>query len=101
MSKKILFFLLFLPAINGSFFQPAQAGEKEFIKTVTLAVKNMTCRMCPITIRRSLTNIDGVISAHADFNSKTATVRFDPRKTNIAALIAATGNAGYPSSLKQ
>ncbi|HED35919.1 MAG TPA: mercury resistance system periplasmic binding protein MerP [Gammaproteobacteria bacterium] len=101
MLKKILFFLLVLTAASGSFFQPAQAGEKGAIKTVTLAVENMTCRMCPITIRKSLMKIDGVISAHADLDSKTATVRFDPHKTNIDALIAATTNAGYPSSVKQ
>lgn len=100
MTKKILFFVLFLIVVNGSFFQPVQAAEKDSIKTVTLAVKNMTCPMCPITIRKSLTKVNGVIKAHADFDSKTATVKFDTRKTNIAALIAATTNAGYPSSVK-
>ncbi len=101
MPKKILFFLLFLIAVSGSFSRIAQAGETDSIKTVTLAVQHMTCRMCPITVRKSLTKLDGVISAHADLDSKTATVKFDTRKTNIAALIAATTNAGYPSSLKQ
>ncbi|VAX12301.1 Periplasmic mercury(+2) binding protein [hydrothermal vent metagenome] len=100
MPKKILFFLMFLIAINGSFFQSAMAADKDSIKTVTLAVKNMTCRMCPITIRKSLKKVDGVISASADLDSKTATVKFDTHKTNIAALIAATTNAGYPSSVK-
>jgi len=61
----------------------------------------MTCRMCPITVRKSLTKIDGVISAKSDFDSKTATVEFDSHKTNIDALIAATSDAGYPSSIKQ
>lgn len=100
MPKKILFFLMFLIAVNASFFQPAIAAEKDSVKTVTLAVKNMTCRMCPITIRKSLKKVDGVISASADLDTKTATVSFDPRKTNVEALIAATTNAGYPSSLK-
>ncbi len=101
MPKKILFFLMFLIAINGSFFQTAIAAEKNSIKTVTLAVKNMTCRMCPITIRKSLEKVEGVISASANFDSKTATVSFDSRKTNIETLIAATTNAGYPSTLKR
>ncbi len=101
MLKKILFIFIFLTAIGGSFFQTVQASEETSIKTVTLAVKNMTCRMCPITVRKSLTKLDGVISASSDFDSKTATVKFDPHKVSIDALIAATTNAGYPSSLKQ
>jgi len=101
MFKKILFIFIFLTAIGGSFFQTVQAGEEASIKTVTLAVENMTCRMCPITVRKSLKKVDGVISASSDFDSKTATVKFDSHKTSIDALIAATTNAGYPSSLKQ
>ena len=71
------------------------------VKTITLDVPGMTCKFCPITIRKSLEKIDGVVSAKADFDSKTATVNFDPDKTNIGALTQATANAGYPSSVKQ
>ncbi len=101
MLKKIIFILMFLTAISGSLFQTTQASEAGSGKTVTLAVENMTCRMCPITVRKSLTKIDGVISAQADFDTKTATVKFNPHKTSVEALIAATSNAGYPSSLKK
>lgn len=101
MSKRILFIFIFLSATLGSFIQVAQANEGDSIQTVTLAIKNMTCKICPITVRKSLTKIDGVISASSDFDSKTASVKFDSHKTNIDALIAATTNAGYPSSVKQ
>lgn len=101
MFKKILFMFMLLITVSGSFMQSVQANEAASIQTVTLAVENMTCRMCPITVRKSLSNIDGVISASADFDSKTATVKFDNHKTNVDALIAATSNAGYPSSVKQ
>ncbi len=101
MLKKTLFIFMFLATIGGSFLQTAQADGAESIKTVTLAVENMTCKMCPITVRKSLAKLDGVISASSDFDSKTATVKFDSHKTSIDALIAATTNAGYPSSVKQ
>lgn len=74
-----------------------QAAE---VKTVTLDVQNMTCKFCPITIRKALKKVPGVIKASASLETKTATVTFDPAKTNVKALIKATTDAGYPSTLK-
>ena len=70
-------------------------------KTVTLDVQNMTCKFCPITVRKSLEKVSGVVEAKASLEAKTATVTFDPDKTNVEALIKATTNAGYPSTLKK
>lgn len=70
-------------------------------KTVTLDVPGMTCKFCPITIRKALKKVPGVIDAKADFDSKTATVTFDPDKTSVKTLIQTTANAGYPSTVKQ
>jgi mercuric ion binding protein len=69
-------------------------------QTVTLSVQNMTCQICPITIRKALEKVPGVADAKIDFDKKIATVTFDPDKTNAAALIKATTDAGYPSSAK-
>jgi len=69
-------------------------------QTITLAVKNMTCSMCPITIRKALEKVNGVAQVKVDPDTKTATVTFDPDKTNAPALIKATTGAGYPASLK-
>lgn len=77
---------------------PAHAAEN---KTVTLDVPGMTCQFCPITIRKALKKVSGVIEAKASFGTKTATVTFDPDKTNVESLIKATANAGYPSTLKK
>ena len=60
----------------------------------------MTCGMCPITVKAALKKVDGVQSATVDFDSKTANVTFDPKKTNIEALIKSTTDVGYPSSLR-
>jgi len=67
-------------------------------QTVVLDVQNMTCELCPITVKRALDNTPGVASTKIDFDHKTATVRFDPDRANIAALVKATTDAGYPSS---
>lgn len=70
-------------------------------KTVTLTVRNMTCALCPITVRKSLEKVAGVSSVQVDFDHKTATVTYDPDKVRPEALIRATTNAGYPSSLQE
>ena len=67
-------------------------------QTVVLDVQNMTCEVCPITVRKALDKVPGVAAVKVDFDKKTATVKFDPARTNVATLVKATTNAGYPSS---
>jgi mercuric ion binding protein len=69
-------------------------------RTVTLDVKNMTCAVCPITVRKALEKTPGVVGVKVDLDAKTATVTFDPDKADAAALIKATTEAGYPASVK-
>ena len=69
------------------------------LQTVTLDVQNMTCAVCPITVKKALERVPGVTAAKVDFDKKTASVSFDPDKANPAALTKATADAGYPSSV--
>jgi mercuric ion binding protein len=69
-------------------------------KTVTLAVQNMYCSACPLTVKSSLQSVPGVTNVVVSFANKTAVVTFEEAKTGVPALIAATTNAGYPSALK-
>lgn len=64
-----------------------------------LDVQNMTCELCPVTVKKSLEKVAGVSQARIDFAKKTATVTFDADKTNATALIKATTEAGYPSTV--
>ena len=52
-------------------------------------------------MKRSLTKIDGVSKADVSLEKGEAVVSFDDAKTNIEALLKATGAVGYPSKLKQ
>jgi mercuric ion binding protein len=70
------------------------------IQTVTLDVPSMNCVTCPITVKKSLTNVDGVEKADVTYVTRLAVVTYDDEKTNIEALISATTNAGYPSVVK-
>ena len=68
-------------------------------QTVVLDVQNMTCALCPITVKKSLEQVPGVASVKVDLDKKTATVQFDPDNAAPAILIKATTNAGFPSAV--
>jgi mercuric ion binding protein len=69
------------------------------VQTVTLSVPTMDCPVCPITVKKALTNVPGVSKAEVNFDKRQATVTFDDAKTNVTVLTQATTNAGYPSTL--
>lgn len=70
-------------------------------QTAVLDVQNMTCNLCPVTIKKSLEHVPGVSQARIDFEKKTATVTFDADKTTPATLVKATTEAGYPSTVRK
>lgn len=70
------------------------------VKTVTLAVQNMSCPVCPITVKKALNRVAGVAHADVSYEREEAVVTYDDAKTNVAALIQATTNAGYPSRVR-
>lgn len=70
-------------------------------KTAVLDVQNMTCNLCPVTVKKSLEHVAGVSQARIDFAKKTATVSFDADQTSIAALTKATTDAGYRSTVRK
>lgn len=76
---------------------PALAGASQ---TVTLTVQNMTCSVCPITVRKALEKVQGVAGVKIDPDAKTATVTFDSDKASADTLIKATTEAGYPANVK-
>jgi len=73
--------------------QQAAANEQ----TVTLTVENMTCALCPVTVKKAMEGVTGVKSVTVDFEAKTATVVFDPSAVSVADIAAASANAGYPA----
>lgn len=85
-----------LAALAATLSAPAWAA----MKTVALSVPGMTCASCPVTVRAALKRVDGVKDI-AVIGETDIQVTYDDARTNIAALINATKNAGYPSSVKQ
>jgi mercuric ion binding protein len=87
-----------LMAVLAAFPLAALAAAPQ---TITLDVKNMTCELCPLTVRKSLEKVSGVSAVKVDFDKKTATVTYDPDKAQPEALTKATTDAGYPSAVKE
>ena len=68
-------------------------------KTVTLAIPSMDCPVCPITVKKALSQVPGVSQTNVNFDKRQAIVRFDDARTNVGALTESTKNAGYPSTV--
>ena len=72
-----------------------------FAEQVVLAVRNMTCSLCAVTVRKSLERVPGVTGVAVSYEKKTATVTFEPRKASMGSLVQATTQAGFPSSARR
>lgn len=73
---------------------PALAGSQ----TATLSVPTMSCASCPVTIKAALSKVSGVTSVKSDLGKRQTTVVYDDAKVDVAALLKATENAGFPST---
>lgn len=72
---------------------PAAAAERQ----VTLAVDNMTCALCKITVARAIEAVPGVAAVTVDTAEHTATVTYDDARVAVEQLAAAATDAGYPA----
>lgn len=91
--KKLLAWLCLALALASS--GPAMAAPK----AVTLSVPGMNCAACPITVKKALGKVPGVAKTDVNLDKREATVTFDDARTNVEALMRATQDAGYPSTV--
>lgn len=90
--KKILFTFMLLIASLPAWSKP---------QTVILDLPTMNCAMCPITVKKALTKVEGVSGVEVSYERKEAVVTFDDTKATAASLIQTTTNAGYPASVRE
>lgn len=90
---------LSMPLLAGITHAETTEERQTNSQTVTLDVQNMTCAMCQVTIKKALQKVDDVQTATTNYDAKTTIISFDPRKTNVNALIKATTDAGYPATV--
>ncbi|MFG1247813.1 heavy-metal-associated domain-containing protein [Xanthobacter flavus] len=79
----------------------AEAAER----TVVLNVDNATCELCAPIVKKTLSRVSGVkavVVQEASANAgAVATVTYDDAVTNVANLITASTNAGYPAHARK
>ena len=90
MTRKVLALLLI-----GVFASVAPAFAAD--ATVTFAVERMTCNLCPITVRKAMEGVEGVVDAKVDYENASATVTFDDTRTTPEAIAKASSEIGYPA----
>jgi len=69
-------------------------------KTAQLEVSGMICSLCPLTVRKALERVPGVLDAKADLATHSAQARYDPDKVSAETLAKAVSDAGFPTKLK-
>jgi len=93
--------LLVFPYLVPVLFAQTTSQAKVETKQVILAVTNMSCSACPITVKKSLNKLDGVKEVKVTLNPPEAIVTYSPSKVAISELTEATKNAGFPSKVKK
>ena len=67
-----------------------------------IRVEGMHCHKCELAIQKALSKLPGVHEVEVDFNSRQASVLYDPRAANVAQFMEQVRQAGYqPTGLTQ
>jgi|APLak6261703504_1056268.scaffolds.fasta_scaffold14829_2 mercuric ion binding protein len=93
MLKSIILAISLVTALSTSIVSSAATQR------ATLKVGSMTCSSCPITVKKALLKVKGVLQVTTSLKLKQAVVLFDDTQTSSQTLTAATANAGYPSTI--
>jgi periplasmic mercuric ion binding protein len=88
--------LLFLVSLLLS-ASVAAAAER----TATFSVENMTCALCPITVRTVIERLSGVKDVQVDLESRAAVVVFDDAQATVEDIAEASRQAGFPAVLEE
>ncbi|WP_341198059.1 heavy-metal-associated domain-containing protein [Hyphomonas chukchiensis] len=83
---------------SGSTSEAQAISAEAPLATASFSIENMTCATCPISVRKAMMRVEGVKTVDIDFDSKIASVTFDPAVTTADAIAAASTNVGYPAT---
>lgn len=95
--KSSLLALMASAAVFGG--TSANAAER----TLSLAVKNMSCVTCAPTVKRAIARVRGVKTVtigKIEKGAGIATIVYDDARATPAQLASASTNAGYPATVR-
>src|SRR3989442_272198 len=85
--------------VFGSVPPLAQDQLANGLSRTVISVDGLSCVACEIPVRHALRKVEGVRSVQVSVGTKTATVEYEPAKTNPEQLVAAINATGYRASL--
>ncbi|GGE39161.1 hypothetical protein GCM10011367_12000 [Marinicauda pacifica] len=89
------------PEVAISSATTGETNQETHRRTVVFEVQNMSCVTCPIAVKAAMNRVDGVEQVEIDYQTREASVTFDPRRTSSVAIAQASTSAGYPAALRQ
>jgi copper chaperone CopZ len=96
---KILSILILAAALlagcSGKSAATDNSTKAQAAKTVTVAIRGMSCSGCENTIQEEVSKVAGVSSVKATLADSAAVVVFDPSVTSVEAIGNAITEAGY------
>jgi P-type Cu+ transporter len=69
------------------------------MEDLNLKLKGMSCASCANSIEKAILNVPGVVAGNVNFSSDRATVRYDPKQTNINIITKAVVDIGYEAQI--
>jgi len=74
---------------------PTTIVKQENVLKSLVNIEGMTCAACEATVEKVSYDVDGVISAKASVDKKSAIIEYDKSKTDIQTIMQAIGTTGY------
>ena len=68
------------------------------METLTLKLQGMGCAACASNIEKVIQGVPGVVECNVNFGAEQATVRYNPKKTQVEAIQQSITDAGYGAS---
>ncbi len=69
------------------------------MEDLNLKLKGMSCASCANSIEKAILGVPGVVEGNVNFSIDRATVRYDPKQTNINIITKAIVDVGYEAQI--
>jgi mercuric ion binding protein len=93
------YFLFFPVVIAVLFMVPVNGSTAE--QQVVIDIQGMTCELCPIAIKKSLSRVEGVKNVKISFKEKTGWVTVNETVTDQELLEAITKPGDFSGTIRE
>jgi P-type Cu2+ transporter len=89
------------PAHGPDLSAPGLDTHGERLQDLTLRLSGLHCAGCAASVETALRGVAGVRSVSASYAAQASRIQFDPRRTDLRALLDAVRRAGYGAALDE